>query len=215
MKKYKAVIFDFDGTLANTYEGIFNSYTYAAQQLGLEKPTVELVDGAIGASPLEVFLTRFGLSEEKAMEATQIYRSRYKREGIFEVKLYDGMQQVLEFLNSQDIKIGIATLKLQQFASIMLDHLNIKDLFSDVSGADANDTLTKADIILQSLQNMGIDPSDAVLIGDSKYDAIGAEKAGVDFIAVTYGFGFKTLKDVSVYKTVAKVKSVAELKNLF
>ena len=214
MKQYKAVIFDFDGTLANTYEGIFNSYSYAAEQMGLQKPTRKMVDGAIGAAPPDVFQEKFMLTKEDADKATVIYRSRYAKYGIYEVQLYDGMQQLLEYLKNKKIKIGIATLKLEKFAKSICEYLNINELFDDISGVDNKDKLTKSQIILKSLSNMGVSPEDAVLIGDSKYDAVGAKEAGVDFLAVTYGFGFKQNEDIKDYDTVGIVDSTYSLNKL-
>lgn len=202
MKKYKAVIFDFDGTLANTYEGIFNSYKYTAQKMKLAEPTYELVDRAIGSSPVEVFETKFGLDKDKSIEATKVYRERYSKNGILEVELYDGMNELLEFLKSNNYYTGIATLKLEEFAIKMTKNLQIYELFDDIRGADSKDKLNKALILKKVLEILNIEPSEAILVGDSLYDANGAKEIGVDFVAVTYGFGFKTIEDAKSYNPV-------------
>lgn len=202
MKKYKAIIFDFDGTLANTYNGIFSSYKYAAKQLGLIEPTPELVDRAIGSSPVDVFQAKFGLDKNKSIEATKIYRDRYSKKGILEVELYDGILDLVTFLKSNNYYTGIATLKLEEFAIKMIESLEVNHLFDDVRGADNKDKLSKALILTKVLEILDIKPSDAVLIGDSLYDANGAKEIGVDFIAVTYGFGFKTIEDAKTYNPV-------------
>lgn len=202
MKKYKAIIFDFDGTLANTYNGIFSSYKHTAQQMKLIEPTHELINTAIGSSPIDVFQSKFGLDKNKAIEATKIYRDRYSKNGIFEVELYDGMLELLTFLKLNNYYTGIATLKLEEFAIKMSENLKIKHLFDDVRGADNEDKLNKALILNKVLEALQIDKSEAILIGDSLYDANGAKEMGVDFIAVTYGFGFKSVEDAKVYNPV-------------
>ncbi len=202
MKKYKAIIFDFDGTLANTYNGIFNSYKYTAQQMELIEPTHDLVDRAIGSSPVDIFQSKFGLDKNKAIEATRIYRDRYSKNGIFEVELYDGMFELLNFLKLNNYYTGIATLKLEEFAIKMTENLKVRHLFDDIRGADKKDKLNKALILSKVLDVLQIDKSEALLIGDSLYDANGAKEIGVDFIAVTYGFGFKSVEDAKIYNPI-------------
>lgn len=211
MKKYKAIIFDFDGTLANTYEGIFNSYVFAAQCMDLPCPTKELVDGAIGASLRDVFIDRFGLDQEKANTAVEYYRTRYAREGIHEVELYPGMKEFLEKAYEDGMKLGVATLKLEAFAVEMLEYMGVGHLFECIKGIDPLSKHNKKTILLECLKEMGIDKEEAVLIGDSSFDEIGAREAGVDFIAVTYGFGFHSEADICELNTVMIAQSTTEL----
>lgn len=198
----KAVIFDFDGTLANTFKGIFDSYKYSAQNLNLIEPTLELVDGAIGASLKDVFMTRFSLDSEKASLATIYYREYYSQKGILGVEIYQGIKELLEFLKANNYKIGLATLKLEEFAKKMANNLDISMFFDSIKGIDSANKLTKSQILVKCLEELEIDSKNAILIGDSEFDAIGAQEVGVAFIGVTYGFGFKLADDVTKYNPV-------------
>ena len=211
MKKYECVLFDLDGTLANTYQGIFNSYKYAAEQMNLPLPTDKLVNEAIGAKLTEVFRDKFGLDDNKVDEATAHYRKRYADKGIYEAFPYPQMEDTLRKLKERGVKIGVATLKKDEFAKHMLEHLNLSHYFDVIVGMDTNDKLTKAGIIQKVVSILGQKAERTVMVGDSFYDALGAEEAGVDFIGVTYGFGFKNAQDVRQYKAIATANMPIEI----
>ncbi len=199
MKKYKAVIFDMDGTLVNTYRGIFNSYTHAAKQMGLLLPDDALVGAAIGAPLSEVFAKKFGLDEEAVRTAVTHYRSYYATNGFREIEMYEGMDKLLSYLKDNGYKLAVATLKREDFALAIVKDLGISELFDVVYGIDDKDELTKSDIINKCLGTLDIAPQDALYVGDSFYDAVGSAQSGLDFAAVTYGFGFKSEADVKDY----------------
>ncbi len=211
MKKYECILFDLDGTLANTYQGIFNSYKYAAEQMELPLPTEKLVNEAIGGKLTEVFRDKFGLNANGVEEATDYYRKRYADKGIYEACPYPQMEDTLRKLKERGVCIGVATLKKEAFAKQMLEDLNLSQYFDVIVGMDTNDKLTKAGIIQKVLSILGQKTDRTVMVGDSLYDALGAEEAGVDFIGVTYGFGFRTVADVQKYKNVAVVNNPIEL----
>lgn len=200
MGKYKAVIFDMDGTLVNTYRGIFNSYTYAAEKMGLVLPDDALVGAAIGAPLSEVFASKFGLDEGSVRTAVSLYRHYYAENGFREVEIYDGIRELLSYLRDNGYKLAVATLKREDFAVSIVKALELDTFFDVVYGIDDNDKLTKSDIINKCLAALSLAPDAALYVGDSSYDAIGSAQSGLDFAAVTYGFGFKNEKDVEAYK---------------
>ncbi len=212
MPKYKAVIFDFDGTLADTYQGIFDSYYYTAKEYNLAQVTDSLVGSSIGSSPHKIFESKFGLSSECAAQATRFYRTYYAEHAISCVTLYDGIYDLLCYLQETGCKVGIATLKLECFALQMLDKMNVANLVDVVCGADAENTLDKKEILENAMKQLGVTPEEVVLIGDSENDGIGANACGVDFIAVTYGFGFKEKTDALQYSPHAVAETAFELK---
>lgn len=214
MKKYKCVIFDLDGTLVNTFPGIFNSYQYASGKMGLPSPTEKIVGEAIGAPLKEVFIDRYGLSEEDANEAMKHYRQYYAEHGVLEATHYDGMEDTLKFLKNAGYLLGVATLKKETFAKTILDILGLSQYMDVIVGMDDGDHLTKAEMIKKVLDLLNQEKSKAVLVGDSSYDAIGAKEAGVDFVAVTYGFGFNEIQDVSAYSNVGSVSFPLDLMNI-
>lgn len=192
-----------DGTLVNTYEGIFNSYQYAISKIGLNFGGDEFVKKAIGAPLKDVFLREFQLSEQQAVEAVRIYRSYYQEKGKNEACLYEGMADLLKALKEQDHKICIATLKNEQFAKDIVNTMGIAQYFDVVYGIDDNDTYTKADLIKKCIKFVDGKNEESILVGDSEYDFIGAKEAEIDFLAVTYGFGFKETKINEEIKYVA------------
>lgn len=215
LQKYQTIIFDLDGTLVNTYQGIFNCYQHAASVLGLELPTEKMVDGAIGAPLLKVFQTIFQLDLEEAKKAVAIYRERYARKGIYESEIYAGMETFLSKLTNAGYTLAVATLKNEGFAKTLLEHLRISKYFSVICGIDEKDHLTKKEIIEKALFLLKADKEHSVLIGDSSYDAVGAQEAGIDFVAVTYGFGFQPSQSLSEEMHLASANSVEQLSNLF
>ena len=189
--KYKLAVFDMDGTLADTSEGILNCHRYAHKVMGRPEPRDEELDGVIGGPLLETYKTRFGFPEEDAKQAVKIYRERYAEQGIYEAKLYDGMKETLQQLKASGVKLAVATLKAERFAKIMLANMGVADLFDAIYGVDENDKRTKAELIQMCMDTLQVEKSETVMIGDSIHDLNGAKECNVDFIGVTYGFGFK------------------------
>jgi len=195
-KKYKLIIFDFDGTLADTSEGILNCHKHALVSMGRPMPTNEELAGIIGGQLLKTYIERFKFSEEDAIKAVKIYRDRYAEKGIYEFNFYEGMKETLQSLKAKGYKTAIATLKAERFAKIMVENKGFSDLFDLIHGVDEKDTLTKTDLLDMCISELNVDKSEAILVGDSINDAVGAQKSKIDFLAVTYGFGFKTAEDL-------------------
>lgn len=189
--KYKLVIFDFDGTIADTSPGIIDSHRFALKAMQHEIPSDSSLRNVIGGALLDTYMADFGFSEKDARKAIDIYRNRYAEKGIHMARLYPGFLGMVKELIGLGCKIGVATLKAEKFANIMLDEFGIKDLFDTVHGVDDGDTRNKADLIKLCISDCGINPKKTILVGDSINDYNGASQAGVDFLGVTYGFGFR------------------------
>ena len=112
------------------------------------------------------------------------------------MKVYDGIIDLLERLRNTGIKTAVATLKARTTAEKIVKEY-FPNLFDVVIGANQNNPMTKAEMLLKCIDKFKFSKDDAVLIGDSTYDSNGAEEAGMDFIAVTYGFGFQPNEDIS------------------
>lgn len=214
MKEYKCVIFDLDGTLANTYLGIFNSYKYACEKLNIPSPTDTVVGEAIGAPLLEVFEKRFVLDKATAMEGTRYYREYYAENGINEADAYEGTGKTLSALKNSGYLLGVATLKKEEFAVKILENLRLAHYFDIIVGMNEGDSLTKAQMIEKVISSLSCCKENTVLVGDSSYDAIGAKEAGVEFIAVTYGFGFTTDTKFDSYDNIGIVDETLQLLNV-
>lgn len=227
----KLVLFDLDGTLADTSDGIYKSYQYAAEQMGFGKIPEKLLEGVIGDTLLKVFQTRFGYEELDANRAVDFYRERYELKGVYEVTAYENIKELLELLRNNGYMLAVATLKYEVVAKQQLEHLGLKQYFDVISGADKGCQLTKADIINKAIIEL-IDQkepaligkesekieelkSQAVMIGDSPFDAIGAKESGVDFIGVTYGLNFHSKKEVEPYHPIFIAESVKDMIDYF
>ncbi len=187
---FKLVIFDLDGTLADTSEGILNSHRHTHIAMGRPIPPDHLLFDVIGAPLLETYRTVFQFSDEEAVSAVRIYRSWYEEHGIHQAKLYPGINRLLFQLREHGILSEIATLKAEQFAESMMNELGVRPLLHMIYGMDGADTLTKAGLIQKCLSSTGFSPTEACMIGDSIHDYNGAQQCNVPFIGVSYGFGF-------------------------
>jgi len=186
----RLVVFDMDGTLADTSEGIINCHKHAHRVMGREEPEQETLLNIIGGPLLRTYETRFCFSKEDARKAVDAYRERYAQHGIHEAKLYDGIYELLHALKKRGCFLGVATLKAERFAKVMLAEMGVAEMFDIICGVDEKDSRTKAQLISMCMQHTGVCKEETVLVGDSEHDQKGALEAGVGFVGVTYGFGF-------------------------
>lgn len=190
MKKYKLIIFDLDGTLVNTSEGIFNSVRYAVEKMGLNNLSEEKLRMFIGPPPTSMYMKMFNLDEETAKMATTYHREYSKTKAIYEAVLYPEIKELLVNLKNKGYKLAVATLKSEEIANKVLRLCGIESYFDIVAGMDNSESYTKAQII-KRVVNLLSDTNSSLMIGDTLYDKEGAEEAKVDFLGVSYGFGFR------------------------
>lgn len=187
----KAVLFDLDGTLIDSFEGIAKSAQYALRRFGINEENLENLRPFVGPPLVESFQKWYGLSKEQAIEATDIYRERYRPIGILECSLYPGVEECIRTLKAEDYQIGMASSKPEEFCRRILEHFGLLDLFDDVVGATFDRRIdTKEEVLNEVLRRWSDIPKDQMcLIGDTMFDLVGAKKIGIDCIAVSYGFG--------------------------
>lgn len=191
LQNIKLVIFDFDGTIADTSEGILDAHRYTLETMGRDIPSDDELRSIIGGNLLKTYIEKFGFEEKTARKAVSIYRERYATEGIHKAVLYPGFSDMLNALKKAGYKMGVATLKAEAFAKTMLNEMGILDFFDEVCGMDPDDGLDKAGLILKCVNLCKVSTVQSLLIGDSNNDLLGSEQSGIHFIGVTYGFGFK------------------------
>ena len=199
MKHYEAVLFDLDGTLSASAEGIKKCIELTMAELG--KPCPELGDYStyIGPPLNRTFRLLCGLSEEEVSRALPIYRGYYDVHGTVANRLYDGILDVLERLKDSPIKTAVCTSKNERLARDVIAYLGIGSYLDAVCGSrDDGSRKEKPDLIPYALETLGhIAPERAVMIGDTHFDARGAAVCGVDFIGVLYGYGTRqTMEEV-------------------
>jgi phosphoglycolate phosphatase len=188
--KYSTVLFDLDGTLTDPYEGIVSGHKYTLEKFGIVETDEKRLRTFIGP-PLElVYSDDYGFNAEDTKRAVNFYRSYYAEKGVYQNKLYDGIIDLLELLQSKNISCMVATSKAEPFALQVLENFNLRKYFADVSAALMDGSRSdKADIIAHLIEKHRLEKSSMVMVGDRKFDIIGAKKTGIDSIAVGYGYG--------------------------
>lgn len=189
---FKYILFDLDGTLTDSEEGITKSIKYALKSFGIEEEDREKLLKFIGPSLFYSFKTYYGFSDEDAKAATLKYRERFEVVGLYENKLYDGVEDMLMELANTDKKLALATSKPLPYAKKILEYFDIAKYFDAICGAEfEGSSLEKEDIIELALKKFcfyGDRQSDVVMVGDRKYDILGAKSTGISSIGVGYGF---------------------------
>ncbi|MCI5668420.1 MAG: HAD hydrolase-like protein [Oscillospiraceae bacterium] len=213
--KYDLVIFDFDGTLADTSLGIFNSIRHASAALGLPEIPQTQMRSFIGPPLSSAYISNFGLSGEVLETAMRLHKEYGVAHGYKELEFYNGIFSLLEYLKKAGVQTAIATLKVQPTLNKIVEEFDCSKYFDICKGADLGAPMTKAEMLRFCISQAGnIPDTKAVLVGDSIFDAEGAQEAGIDFIAVTYGFGFAKGEKFKL-PCVAEADSVEELSGLF
>ena len=188
----KALIFDFDGTICDTGEGIKKCAQYALEAFGVSAPPLEELDYFIGPPLLVTFQEKFGKSPQEADEMVKKYRERYSEEGLFESCLYDGIRELLISLKNDGFLLGIASSKPQVFVEKLLSHFEISQYFDFVCGVSFTaDCESKESLIERCLTGLNVDKTQAVMVGDTRYDIDGAKKNDLRSIGVNWGYGSK------------------------
>jgi phosphoglycolate phosphatase len=187
----KAVLFDLDGTVIDSSEGVTNCVRYALKHYGIEETDFKKLCRFIGPPLKDSFKREYGFSPEQAQEALTTYRERYNRIGIFECKLYPGMAECLRTLRRMGYRVGLASSKPEPSCRRILEHFGILELFDEVVGATFDDTRKKKVDILKEVfcRWDDIAPEEMCLVGDTIYDVAGANAVGIPCIAVSFGFG--------------------------
>ena len=214
MSKYKTIIFDLDGTLADTSEGIYNCIRYAQKMMNLSPITDAQMRSHIGPPMHESYERNFHLSGQDLEKAIGYHKEYALTKGLFEASLYEGMSQLLSQLKQRGYKLAVATLKYEETAQRMLTFLNVAQYFDVICGALADVKLSKSQLLGKCMSFCGSDETSSLLVGDSSYDALGAKEAGIDFLGVTYGFGFANQQEVDEFPNVGCAKTVNEIGRL-
>lgn len=217
MKEYKIAVFDLDGTLLDTSGGVLSAVKRTIKENNMEEIPGEKLFSFIGPPIQDSFIRAYQMSKEEAQEKADKFRNYYKQpEYLLDAVPYNGIFELMKQLCELGIKVAVATYKREDHAISVLKHFGF-DKYADIMyGSDNNNKLKKMDIIEKCLKDAGVsDYSQAVMIGDSDNDAIGAQQIGMDFLGVTYGFGFHSPEDVEVYPNVGCADTPMELLKYF
>ena len=188
MKEIKTVLFDFDGTVFDTVEGITKSIRYAIRRHGMDAELEELRCFA-GPPLVEKFMEVYSVTEDEAKQLVTEFRERYVPVGVYESAPFPGIGDLLAALRRAGKTVGIATSKPQEMAELLLERAELLQYFDVVvgsSGGVRNDA--KWQIVTRAMEAVGSTPEETVLIGDTKYDVEGARRCGIRCIGVGWGY---------------------------
>lgn len=191
MKDYNFYLFDFDGTLCDTTEGIFNSVIYSLECFGIKETDMKKLEFFIGPPLFESYKTLYNVSAEDAKWLIEKYRERYRLKAAEESSLYEGIKEMLSALKAKGKKIAIASSKPEFFVKEISKHHNISEYFDFISAESfQNNHSSKKELINACLDFFGNPPKEQVImVGDRFYDIDGAKAVGVDSAGAVYGFG--------------------------
>ena len=209
--RYGLVIFDVDGTLLDTRDGIVSSVKYAACAKGLPEMKSGEIERIFIGPPIGCgFHNAYGLDGEELKAAVAAFREHYTQHDLFKAVPYEGIFETLDSLKKNGIAIAVATYKRHDYAVTLLRHFGFDHYTDNIHGADSAGKLTKADIIEQCIAESGCDDrSKMLMVGDSINDAEGAKNARIDFLGVTYGYGFSS-SEVYPFAVAKRPKDISE-----
>lgn len=210
---YQTILFDLDGTLTDSGQGILNSVAYALEKMGIEEPDTANLNRFIGPPLYESFSRFYQLSPEDTQSAVDAFRVYFKEKGMFENQLYPGIIPLLEELRTAGKTLVIATSKPEIFAKQILEHFGIAHYFDVIAGASLDSSrISKADVISYAINQLEAFPKHAVMIGDREHDIEGARMHQLPAIGVLYGYGskqeFEKAGATMIVETVQDLKRV-------
>ncbi len=185
------ILFDLDGTLTDPKLGIVGSVLYALDKMGCERPGFEELDWVIGP-PLHQSFGKLLQTEDPAemMRAVAFYRERFGDVGMFENRVYDGIEAVLDGLHAEGYSLFIATSKPKFYADKILDHFRLSKYFIQLYGSNLDGSRSnKAEVIEDLLNEQKVSPATALMIGDREHDVLGALHHEIPCLGVLYGYG--------------------------
>lgn len=196
---YDIILFDLDGTLTDPGEGITNSVAYALSGWGITVADRTELYRFIGPPLKDSFMEYYGFTPEEADAAIVAYRAYFRDRGIFENRVYDGIEELLKSLKAHGKTVALATSKPEEFARRILVRFGLDGYFDLIAGATMDSSRSrKGDVIAYALESLetekGIAVSKAatVMVGDRRQDIRGAKENGLDSIGVLFGYGDRT-----------------------
>ena len=189
---YKAILFDLDGTLTESGEGITKCVQYALEKIGKPEENLKKLEVFVGPPLLQQFMNYADIDEETAEKAVKYYRERYSTTGIFENSPYPGVESMLSELKAKGYWLAVASSKPEYFVTQILDYFQLTDYFEEIVGSEMNGNRTsKSEVIEEALRRLGMSEkrNQVIMVGDKEHDVFGARKADLKCVAVSYGYG--------------------------
>lgn len=211
---YRYLLFDLDGTLTDSQEGITKSVDYALRTVaGIRTADRSALTPYIGPPLVDGFMENHHLNHETAVRCKDAYRSRYEKVGLFENRVYDGIPEALARLQAAGCKLALATSKPEVFAVRILEHFDLSRYFTILCGATMDGRISqKEEVVEETLRRLGNpSPAETIMIGDRRHDVLGAKRHGLRCLGVLFGFGSEEeLRDAGAYALAATPQAMAE-----
>ena len=191
-ENFDLILFDLDGTITDSGEGITKSVQYALSKLGIEEPDLENLRKFIGPPLIDSFEKYYGFSREEAVHAREIFNERYQPIGWKENRPYEGIEEVLKALKKEGKMLGIATSKPADTANRVLSHFGLRDYFSVFCAAPLNgiggEKAGRIQAAIEDAKTLGCEAKNVIMVGDTKFDVLGAHECNIPCVGVTWGF---------------------------
>ena len=184
----KTILFDLDGTLTDSGEGIINCAILALEHFGCPIPSREEMRVFVGP-PLHESFIRHGVPADKAEEAIQVYRSRYIPIGAYENTPYPGIRELLEALKAAGHKLYVATSKPEKMSIDILKHFDLAKYFDQICGATMDTSRSSKEAVIAYLLEQNGRADNMIMVGDTRFDILGAKEHGIPAIGVSWGYG--------------------------
>ena len=217
----KTILFDLDGTITDSGEGITKAVQYALKHFGINVEDINELKKFVGPPLRDSYMKFYNFDEEKATEGIKVFREYYEEKGMFENSLYDGIVDVLKALKKSGKELIVATSKPEVHAKKILEHFNVDKYFTIIAGADFEETrVKKGDVIKYALDNLRntlndnevLNLSQVIMIGDREHDIIGAKENDIKAIGVLYGYG--DVVELTQARALKIVSSPEELREI-
>ena len=204
----KTILFDLDGTLTDSGEGIMNCAALALEHFHIPVPSREEMRVFVGP-PLTSTFRSFGIPEDKIAEAVKVFRSRYVPVGIYENAPYPGIRELLQALSSHGHKLYVATSKPEEMAITVLRHFDLEQFFTGICGAAMDESRTNKEEVIAYLLEKNGTADNMLMIGDTVFDVLGAASHGIPAIGVSWGYG--NPEEMRKAGAIAVAKNMEEL----
>ena len=207
----KSILFDLDGTLTDSGEGIMKSAVYALSHYGIEAPSEAELRTFVGP-PLTESFARFGVPQDQLAQAVEIYRSRYIPIGRFENAPYPGIRELLEKLKADGHRLYVATSKPEWMSIKILEYFDLAKYFEMICGAATDFSRNSKEAVIAHLLKECGAQENPIMVGDTAYDVIGAKAHGIPCVGVDWGYGLN--EDMVEAGAIAIAYTAEQLYNL-
>lgn len=215
-KNFDLILFDLDGTLTDSGEGIMKCVQYALSKKGVDEQDLGNLRRFVGPPMIESYMEFYGFSKEEAIELRGLYNERYRPIGWKENHPYEGIMELLETLRAEGKLLGVATSKPADSADKVLELFDMKKYFHVISAGSIDGLKCSKEVsiqrAIQGVKDQGYEVKNPVLVGDTKYDVVGAHECGIPCIGVTWGYAAEG--EFEAHNTEYVVNTMEELLNI-